>query len=70
MKKILSVCIPTFNRAALLDTLLGNLSNELNGIQNQVEVCVSDNFSTDATNEILQKWKDRLPLVYKKTPGL
>ena len=52
----LSICIPTYNRATYLKQLLDCILNQLKDIEeNTVEICVSDNASTDNTQEILQK---------------
>lgn len=49
---ILSICIPTFNRASYLQRLLARLAQELAGTDGQIEVVVSDNASTDDTARI------------------
>ena len=54
----LSICIPTYNRAIYLKQLLDCILNQLKDIEeNTVEICVSDNASTDNTQEILQKYQ-------------
>jgi glycosyltransferase involved in cell wall biosynthesis len=62
--KLISICIPTFNRARTLDRLMGNLAAEVAGIEGRVEVCVSDNHSPDGTLAVLESWKARMPLVF------
>jgi glycosyltransferase involved in cell wall biosynthesis len=61
MKK-LSICIPTYNRQDFLKRLLDNCIKETAGIEKFVEVCVSDNGSTDKTEKILKEYslKSRL----------
>jgi abequosyltransferase len=54
--KILSICIPTYNRASYLDICLGKVAAELKGSEQLVELLVSDNASTDNTNEIISKY--------------
>lgn len=51
----LSVCIPTFNRAALLRRSLAELAGRIraDGLTAAVEVCVSDNASPDDTPRVL-----------------
>ena len=61
--KILSICIPTYNRERALERLLGNLEQEINGLEQDVEICISDNCSTDGTPGVLENWKEKLPLV-------
>ena len=62
MKPLLSICIPTLNRGALLKIILENLERELTGHFDQIEIVVADNASTDNTAEIVQK--SSLPIVY------
>ena len=52
--KILSIGIPTFNRANDLNQLLSNLYNS--HLNEEVQILVSNNGSTDSTNEILVYW--------------
>jgi glycosyltransferase involved in cell wall biosynthesis len=58
MKK-LSICIPTYNRAAFLDALLASLVGQIeaSGRANEIEVLVSDNASPDATPAIAAKYE-------------
>ena len=49
---VLSICIPTYNRAPYLQRLLARLAQELAGTGGQIEVVVSDNASTDGTAQI------------------
>jgi glycosyltransferase involved in cell wall biosynthesis len=58
VKKILSICIPTFNRHNYLDKLLGNVQQQLvkYQLQDDVEVIVSDNASEDDTSAVAQKY--------------
>src|SRR3989338_985215 len=63
---LLSICIPTFNRVAALEHLLGCLLGEMKGKEGKVEICISDNGSTDGTQEIISKWKAKLPIGARK----
>ena len=49
---LLTIAIPTFNRAAQLDSLLRALEPQVAGVPD-VEILVSDNASPDATQEVL-----------------
>lgn len=62
----LSVCIPTFNRAGHLTNCLEALrvSRERAGIE--VEVCVSDNASTDGTRAAVEAAQKRMPVTYRR----
>ncbi|NEQ25134.1 MAG: glycosyltransferase, partial [Microcoleus sp. SIO2G3] len=57
MNKILSICIPTFNRAEELDNQLTWLFKEIKGFEDECEVIVSDNCSSDNTQEVVEKWR-------------
>ena len=60
MSKILSICIPTFNRADLIDAALHSIENNLID-QESVEVIICDNASEDNTQEIVNTYCDRIP---------
>ena len=62
----MSICIPTFNRAAALDNKLAELAREIEPVKDDVEVCVSDNGSTDGTRAVLKKWEKTLPLAHSR----
>lgn len=62
MRPLLSICIPTFNRADLLKALLDNLKVECASVLSCIEVVVSDNASTDHTQEVVGRCE--LPIVY------
>lgn len=62
MKPLLSICIPTLNRSALLKVLLENLERETAGCLDQIEIVVADNASTDDTVEVVRQ--SSLPIVY------
>ncbi len=63
-KPLLSICIPTYNRADCLATCLASLDRATRYCRDQVEILVSDNASTDATAEVLKTWSVRLPIRY------
>lgn len=61
-KPLLSICIPTYNRAKLLGSSLKVLtSQEFFQKTNAVEIVISDNFSSDNTPEICQKYANMFP---------
>ncbi len=53
---LLSIAIPTFNRAHLLDTCLLHICAQLPEFNSSVEVIVSNNNSDDHTDDIVQKY--------------
>lgn len=52
---LLSICIPTYNRAPYLDACLRSIYSQV-GNNELVEVVVSDNASTDATPAVIDKY--------------
>ena len=57
MNKLLTIAIPTFNRAELLDKQLAWLAQAIKGFESDCEIFVSDNCSTDHTQDIVKKWQ-------------
>lgn len=62
----LSICVPTWNRARYLDCLLGGLAVGLREFPYSVEVFISDNGSTDATSEVVERHRAALPIRYMR----
>lgn len=60
MNKLLTIAIPTYNRAKLLDTQLTWLAQAVKGFEDEIEIFVSDNCSTDDTQDVIDKWKAHL----------
>jgi acetyltransferase-like isoleucine patch superfamily enzyme len=56
---LLSICIPTFNRAKYLDKCLSTLCSQAKPYENLIQFIVSDNASTDNTFEIVKKYIDQ-----------
>ncbi len=52
--KILSICIPTFNRGSYLRECLESIFTSSSEYRDQVEIVVSDNASTDDTRQIVE----------------
>lgn len=63
-KPLLSICIPTYNRADVLELLLGDLEVECAAYLDQIEVVVSDNASPDRTEAVVRN--SALPVVYSR----
>ena len=67
MKKELTILIPTFNRANLLNRAIESLSQQNQDIK--IHCIISDNASKDSTTEVVSKWKNHsknLIISYKK----
>ena len=65
---LLSISIPTWNRAKYLAISLESFLEEMKGINpEEIELCVSDNCSDDNTSEVVKKYIDKgLPISYYK----
>lgn len=56
---LLSIAIPTYNRAPFLDRCLESLLHQLSSCSYAIEVLVSDNCSNDNTTDIVKKYQSR-----------
>jgi len=57
---LLSICIPTYNRAEYIGEAIESILMQITpAIKDKVEICVSDNASTDNTQEIVKKYQDK-----------
>lgn len=62
-----SFCIPTYNRAEYLELLIQSIKNQQShGLE--IEICISDNNSTDGTSELVSIWENNfgIPIRYNK----
>lgn len=69
MNPILSICIPTYNRAKYLDEAIKSIASQITSdIRDRIEICISDNASSDNTDKIIEKWHKQLsiPIIYNK----
>ena len=57
---MLTIAIPTFDRAELLDRQLTWLASAIQGHEDALELVVSDNCSTDATPDVTARWQREL----------
>ncbi|SOE51547.1 Glycosyltransferase involved in cell wall bisynthesis [Fibrobacter sp. UWT3] len=67
---LLSICIPTWNRAKILSTSLNSFREQLTSIDSsEIEIFVSDNASDDDTPQVVQSFIDQgLPITYSRNP--
>lgn len=63
---ILSICIPTYNRATYLEKSLLSIMQTEEFKNNEIEIVISDNCSTDNTEEVVRKYLSRNNIVYYK----
>jgi len=61
-----SVCIPTYNRCQHLANCLNSIILNVNYPKDDVQICVSDNGSTDETEAIVCHAQKRIDIVYRK----
>lgn len=54
---MLTIAIPTFERAELLDRQLAWLAGAVEGHEDRVELVVSDNCSSDGTQDVTGRWQ-------------
>ena len=64
-QKLLSICIPTWNRASVLEKTLNNIVSQALEFKDKVEICISNNGSTDNTKEVVMKFKEKYPDLVK-----
>ena len=57
MKKILSICIPTYNRSIYLDKNLNSILENYDDVKDEIDIYVHDNDSSDNTIDIIKKYK-------------
>ncbi len=62
MTHLLTIAIPTYNRAKFLRRLLELLAKEVSGLENDVDVLVSDNGSGDETPAVCKEMGGKMPL--------
>jgi len=66
-KPLLSICIPTYNRAEYLDKSLASIVTQKEFHKEDVEVVISDNASTDNTEEIVRNYQNQYKnIIYSK----
>ena len=66
MAPILSICIPTYNRAELLRLMLRSLAPQVAELDKEVELIVSDNCSPDHTRQVVQEGRQYGPIRYHR----
>lgn len=65
--KILTIAIPTYNRSLFLKQSLERITSQIKGFEDDIELLVSDNCSTDNTEEVVREFIDRgVPLSYNR----
>ena len=62
----LSICIPTYNRIKYLENCLNSIHIASEKSNLKVEVCISDNCSEENTYSVVEKFKNRLNIIYNQ----
>lgn len=62
----LSICIPTYNRSVHLANCLSSIAANIPGSHPGVQVCVSDNGSTDDTREVVEQAAKAVRIKYSR----
>jgi len=57
VNKLLTIAIPTFNRATLLDRQIAWLAKIIKEFESECEIFISDNCSIDNTQDVIKKWQ-------------
>lgn len=68
-KPLLSICIPTYNRAEFLRDALDSIVGQINeNNKDKIGICISDNASEDNTEELVNEYQEKLtvPIIYYK----
>ena len=60
-KILLSFAIPTYNRVSFLEKLLNNVLPQARELKDEVEICISNNSSTDNTREVVISFQKKYP---------
>jgi glycosyltransferase involved in cell wall biosynthesis len=63
-KPLLSVCIPTYNRADILDKSIASIVTQPEFDSDDVELVVSDNASNDNTEETVKKYQKKYKNIF------
>ena len=63
MTPTLSIAIPTYNGACYIREALDSIITQLDDIDEEIEVVISDNASTDQTPEIIREYRGKYPFI-------
>ncbi len=65
--KILTIAIPTYNRSPFLEQSLKRITSQISGLEDEIELLVSDNCSSDNTQQVVEKFINAgSPIIYNK----
>ena len=64
---ILSICIPTFNRIHCLKNCLNSIYISKKNFDYEFEICISDNCSTEDVEKVIDAYKNKINIKFKKS---
>ncbi len=70
-KILLSICIPTYNRASTIQEALESIMEQVDKTNKDlIEICIADNASTDNSFEVIDRYRENSPVkfTYHKNP--
>ena len=62
----LSICIPTYNRTKYLENCLNSILIASKKSDLKIEVCISDNYSQENTNSVIEKFNKKIKIVFNQ----
>ncbi|TWT52519.1 Abequosyltransferase RfbV [Rubripirellula amarantea] len=62
-RPLLSICVPTYSRAEMLDTCLATILPQLEPLGDEVECVICDNASTDETPAVVERYSSQFTCV-------
>ncbi|MGC3960861.1 MAG: glycosyltransferase family 2 protein [Verrucomicrobiota bacterium] len=67
-RKILTLCIPTYQRASYLRDLLVSIEISYRNVSNptEIDILIADNASQDETKQVVAEFQKRLPIQYQQ----
>ena len=65
---VLSICVPTFNRARYLECMLSDLAAGIGDLGCSYELLIGDNASDDDTPEVVRRYENQLAIRYVRRP--
>ncbi|RYX87271.1 glycosyltransferase family 2 protein, partial [bacterium] len=63
-KPLLTIGIPTYNRAKYLDRCLNSILMQFDGLEKDIELIIANNASTDYTKEIINQYSEKMKIDY------
>jgi len=63
-KPLLTIGIPTYNRAKYLDRCLNSILTQFDDVKQDIEIIIANNASSDHTKEIIDRYTEKLDIDY------